>query len=254
MTHYGDRTLGPITESMLDTAVAGKTVIIADDTAFVRDRFATALQHGGHTAIVVQSAQELLSRIRADLADIDLIVLDLQLPNLGGVSLVRAIRHAHGASVPILVFSGTITSAMDVRELARLGVVGYMNEYSALPNILPSLLPHLFPGRFNRRASARVVLGIPISYRYGTTIASAVTLNIGKRGVAIRTMSPLEVDAEARCRLRLPGSRRVIETESRVVWSDRQVGMGLLFEAVDAADQTSLDEFIDTHFFSNRKA
>jgi len=33
------------------TANATKTVIIADDTAFVRDRFKTALEHAGHRAV-----------------------------------------------------------------------------------------------------------------------------------------------------------------------------------------------------------
>ena len=35
-------------------------VLIADDTAFVRDRFQAALEHAGHKAIAVKSAPELL--------------------------------------------------------------------------------------------------------------------------------------------------------------------------------------------------
>jgi hypothetical protein len=30
--------------------------------------------------------------------------------------------------------------------------------------------------------------------------------------------------------------------------------MGLQFEKVDAADQVTIDDFVDAHFFSNRKA
>jgi hypothetical protein len=30
--------------------------------------------------------------------------------------------------------------------------------------------------------------------------------------------------------------------------------MGLQFEKVDPADQAAIDEFVDRHFFSNRKA
>jgi CheY-like chemotaxis protein len=57
-----------------------KNVIVADDTAFVRDRFATALLSAGHTAHGVKSAAELLARLRSDLDRLDLIVLDLRLP------------------------------------------------------------------------------------------------------------------------------------------------------------------------------
>ncbi len=108
-----------------------KTVIVADDTAFVRDRFATALLSAGHTAHSVKSAAELLARVRSDLDGLDLIVLDLRLPHAGGVDLVRSIRKMDHGRVPILIFSGTIATAEEVRELAALGVAGYVNEYSA---------------------------------------------------------------------------------------------------------------------------
>ena len=107
-----------------------------------------------------------------------------------------------------------------------------MNEYSAVQNILPSLAPHLFPDNFNRRGSPRVVLGIPVAYRFGNTIAAALTLNLSKGGVAIRTMSPLDQHAKVRVRFRLPGSKLDVEADSRVAWSDRRVGMGLQFEKV----------------------
>ena len=231
-----------------------KTIIVADDTAFVRDRFATALVGAGHTPLSVKSAAELLARVRGDLDRIDLIVLDLRLPHSGGVDIVRAIRKLDGGRVPILVFSGTIAAADEVRELASLGVSGYINEYSAVQHILPSLAPHLYPDNFNRRGSPRVILGIPISYRFGNTIAAALTLTLSKGGVAVRTMSPHESGSKLKARFRLPGSKRDVEAESRVAWSDRRVGMGLQFEKVDPADQAKVDEFVDQHFFSNRKA
>ena len=67
-------------------------------------------------------------------------------------------------------------------------------------------------------------------------------------------MSPLQDSVKVRARFRLPGSRRDIEAECRVAWSDRRVGMGLQFERVESVDQASIDEFVDQHFFSNRKA
>jgi uncharacterized protein (TIGR02266 family) len=231
-----------------------KTVIVADDTAFVRDRFASALLGAGHTAHSVRSAAELLARVRSDLERLDLIILDLRLPHAGGVELVRSIRKMDHGRVPILVFSGTIATAEEVRELAALGVAGYVNEYSAVQHILPSLAPHLFPDNFNRRGSPRVVLGIPINYRFGSTIAAALTLNLSKGGIAIRTMSPLQAGSKVRARFRLPGSKRDIDAESRVAWSDRRLGMGLQFEKVESGDQSAIDEFVDQHFFTNRKA
>ncbi|PYR08095.1 MAG: hypothetical protein DMG00_15830 [Acidobacteria bacterium] len=239
----------------MTTAAAGaKTVLIADDTAFVRDRFKTALEAAGHRAVTVRSAAELLARVRADLDHLDLLVIDLRLPYAAGVELVRGIRKLDGGKLPILIFSGTISNADEVRDLAALGVAGYVNEYSAVQHILPSLAPHLFPDNFNRRGSPRVVLGIPIQYRFGNTIAAALTLNLSHGGIAIRTTSPLEAGAKIKVRFRMPGSKKDIDGEGRIAWSDRRVGMGIQFETVDPANQSIIDNFVDAHFFSNRKA
>jgi uncharacterized protein (TIGR02266 family) len=239
---------------MASTSVSTKTVVVADDTAFVRDRFRAAIEQAGHKAIVVKSAAELLARVRADLDQIDLIIVDLRLPHAPGVELIRSIRKLDDGRLPVLIFSGTIANADEVRDLAALGVAGYVNEYSAVQHILPSLAPHLFPDNFNRRGSPRVVLGIPIQYRFGNTIAAALTLNLSHGGIAIRTTSPLDGGAKIKVRFRMPGSKKDVDAEGHVAWSDRRVGMGIQFEIVDPANQAIIDHFVDAHFFSNRKA
>jgi uncharacterized protein (TIGR02266 family) len=178
----------------------------------------------------------------------------LRLPHTPGIELVRAIRKLDDGRLPVLVFSGTIASADEVRDLAALGVAGYVNEYSAVQHILPSLAPHLFPDNFNRRSSPRVVLGIPIQYRFGNTIAAALTLNLSHGGIAIRTTSPLESGVKIKVRFRMPGSRRDLDAGGHIAWSDRRVGMGVQFEAVEPESQTIIDNFVDAHFFTNRKA
>src|SRR5262249_16296927 len=108
---------------MTGISVSAKTVVIADDTAFVRDRFQAALEHAGHKAIPVKSSAELLAQLRSPLSHVDLLVLDLRLSDAPGLDLVRSIRSVDGG-MPILVFSGTIASANEVRDLASLGIAG----------------------------------------------------------------------------------------------------------------------------------
>jgi uncharacterized protein (TIGR02266 family) len=234
--------------------VATKTVVVADDTAFVRDRFKTALESAGHNTITVANGNELVARVKANLSGIDLIVVDLRLPQANGVNIVRALRTLDPQRPPIVVFSGTIANSAEVRQLAALNVGGYVNEYTALQHIVPSLAPHLFPGDFNRRSGPRVVLGIPIAYRFGNTIAAAVTLNISRGGVAVRTTNPLEAGIIVRARFRIPMGKKDIDVESKVAWSNRRVGMGLEFLNMSADVQQAVAEYVDSHFFSNRKA
>lgn len=234
--------------------IASKTVVVADDTAFVRDRFKSALERAGHKAITVPTGSELIARVKADLAAIDLVLVDLRVPHGNGVNLVRALRNIDSAKPPIVVFSGTIANSTEVHELAALNVAGYVNEYTSLQHILPSLSPHLFPGDFNRRTGPRVVLGIPIAYRFANTIAAAVTLNISRGGVAVRTTNPLERGLVVKVRFRMPMSKKDIEVESKVTWTDRRVGMGLEFSGLSEQDQAAIGQYVDSHFFSNRKA
>jgi uncharacterized protein (TIGR02266 family) len=232
--------------------VAVKTVMVADDTAFVCDRFKTALEQAGHRAITVRTGADLLAQASQAAGQLDLVVLDLRLPHGHGVEVVRALRAIETLHAPIVVFSGTIASAEEVRELSSLGVAGYINEYTAVQHILPALAPHLFPDHYNRRSSPRVVLGIPVSYRVANSIASAVTLNISRGGLAVRTTSPLDVGTVVNVRFRLPGKSEV-DAEARVAWVDRRTGMGLQLTAIDADVQAAIEEFVQGHFFTNRK-
>lgn len=231
-----------------------KEVVVADDTAFVCDRFKAALETAGHRARTARTGRELLGLLGASGARIDLIVLDLRLPQGRGVDLLRRLRGFGTACPPVVVFSGTIASAGEVTELNALGVAGYINEYTAPQHILPSLSPHLFPEHYNRRVSPRVTIGVPVSYRVGNMIASAVTLNVGPRGLAVRTTSPLDVGTAARVRFRLPGGKSEVDGEAHVAWSRRGHGMGFRFGTLTPDAQATLDAFVHAHFFSNRKA
>ena len=232
--------------------MTSKTVVIATGDRYVAERFTAALQGADHLVIVIRRRDDLVTRLRGGCDSIDLLLLDLHVGPDGGADIVRSIRDIDEGRLPILVFSGSVTDAVEIRALADLGVVGYVNEHSAETSIVPALTPHLFPDNFNRRGSPRVPLAIPVSYRSGGTVAAALTLSLGKGGLAVRTMTPLELFAGVSVRFRLPGSKRDIEAESRVTWTDRRVGMGLQFERMDAVGQAAIDEFVDHHSAAER--
>jgi uncharacterized protein (TIGR02266 family) len=235
------------------TGFAERTVLVADHTAFVRDRFKAAIEAAGHKAITARTGPELLAEVRANPSRINLIVLDFRIPQGSGAALIEAIRKLDRQS-SIVVFSGTIASADEVRRLETLGVTGYVNEYTAAHHIVPSLLPHLCPDQSNRRSSPRVALGAAVSYRVGNAIATALTINISQGGLAIRTTNPLAIDTAVRVRFRLPGGKQDVEVEARVAWANQRLGMGLQFTRISAPQQAQIDQYVQSHFFSNRKA
>ena len=230
---------------MMQSSGQPKTVIVAINNGYTRERFTTALQGAGHHTIEARTQAELLTSVQAPVGMADLIVLDLQ---LGGPSAeaARAVK-VHQSKTGIVILSGSVRDAGEVRELVSLGIDSYVNEYCADHHILPSLAPRLFPDSFNRRTSTRVTLDIPVAFRFAETIATAPTLNLSKGGLGVRTMTPLKAGTKVHVRFRLPGSQRDLNAVSRVAWSDHRTGMGLQFEEVGMVDQSAIDEFVDQH-------
>jgi len=175
------------------------------------------------------------------------------MPHASGTDLVKRIRKLDQGKLPILVFSGSVQGVEEVRELAALGVGGYFNEYTAAEHILPSIAPHLFPGNFPKREHPRVVMGIPVSYRVGKTIAAALAMDLSAGGMAIRTKNPPVRGTVLRVKFALPGAKREVEVESVVCWSVQRAGMGMQFTKVKPADQNIIDEFVEAHFFRSTK-
>ena len=232
---------------MAASTTASKTVVVADDAADVRRRFAVALEDAGHIAIGVGTARDLLACLRARPGGIDLIVLNVRLVPPPSVDLIRAVRECAARRPPVLVFSGSVTNAHEVRQLAGLGIAGYINEHSGGRHIVPLLAPHLFPDNFNRRLSPRVALCVPVACRFDDTIAAAHTLDLARGGLGVRTTTPPAPGSAVAVNFRLPATERPVEAQSRVAWSDRLRGMGLRFERVASADQAAIDDFVDRH-------
>ena len=70
-------------------------------------------------------------------------------------------------------------------------------------------------------------------------------LNIGKGGLAVRTMEPIAVGIRISIVFRLPNQDREIKAVARIAWSNRQSLQGLQFEEIKTGGQMAIDEFVD---------
>jgi uncharacterized protein (TIGR02266 family) len=227
--------------------------VVADETEFVRERFRAALHNAGHRVFLASSRTELIARVKSADRRIDLVVLDVRLSASSASGLVRQLQKLLPPETAIVAFSGTVGDIDAVDALANLNVTAFINEYTAEQNIVRALHPFLGGELSYRRSSPRVPLGTAVTFRVGSTITTAVTLNIGRGGVAIRSTSPLPRGAEVRLRLRLPSTSQEVEADARVVWSSAGQGMGLQFSRVSPEHQAIIDRFVLSNFFANRK-
>ena len=107
-------------------------VMVVDDHPMWRDAVARDLTEAGYevVATVADGAQAL--RV-AGPARPDVVVLDLQLPDMSGVEVTRGLRAAHPA-VRVLVLSAS-GEQQDVLDAVKAGAVGYLLKSAASPGV-----------------------------------------------------------------------------------------------------------------------
>ena len=139
-------------------------VMVVDDHPMWRDAVARDLAEAGYDVVasVADGAQAL--RVTGA-ARPDVVVLDLQLPDMSGVEVTRGLSAAHPA-VRVLVLSAS-GEQQDVLDAVKAGAVGYLLKSAARPEFLDAVrrtadgdpvftpgLAALVLGEFRRLAAA----------------------------------------------------------------------------------------------------
>lgn len=101
-------------------------LIVADDHVVLRDALCQLLQGRGNYKVVGQAGDgnELLSLLKNPTANPDLILLDIEMPNLDGIETLEKLSDL-GVHTPVLVLSADGT-ARSVKSVIAKGAKGYM--------------------------------------------------------------------------------------------------------------------------------
>lgn len=101
----------------------GKRILLVEDDRFLRRACEASLRQRGFTVIAATDGEEGLRLARADRPD--LILLDLLMPKLPGVEVLRALKaDPDTKSIPVLILSNS-SREQDVSEVLSLGAVDY---------------------------------------------------------------------------------------------------------------------------------
>ena len=90
----------------LDCAVK---VLAVDDCPAMREIMRASLEHLGYSVQAVESAQAALQAVQA--ASFDLIVLDVEMPGMDGLSLGRALRRTPAAASAAIAMHSQLAEA-----------------------------------------------------------------------------------------------------------------------------------------------
>ena len=111
-----------------------ETVLVVDDEPVILDLAEKILVRFGYTVIRAENGEKALSVMMDRAAQIDLVVLDLNMPGMGGHSCFEALQERH-PNVPVLIASGYSANG-SVRETLMAGSAGYIGKPYQLKELL----------------------------------------------------------------------------------------------------------------------
>lgn len=91
---------------------SGQRVLLAEDDAYVREIIATTLNAAGYEVEGLASGSALMERARRGLADVALLIIDLDLPGRNGLDCLREIR-ASGDDTPAIMVTGDVDADLE---------------------------------------------------------------------------------------------------------------------------------------------
>lgn len=128
--------LSSLSRSSLDYSQARrvsqpKRILIAEDNLINQKVLVNMLTKAGHTCTVAQNGQEALDIITQPSASIDLVLMDLEMPVMGGYEATKKIREfetqTHKPRIPILCLTGNSRDEYKQKAMSE-GFDGYVSS------------------------------------------------------------------------------------------------------------------------------
>ncbi|OLE75212.1 MAG: hypothetical protein AUG12_00105 [Acidobacteria bacterium 13_1_20CM_2_57_8] len=101
-----------------------KVLIVEDDHAMAR-MCARLIQRRGHSALVACSSHDALSIVRT-VHDVDVVISDVQMPEISGIQLLARLRAIDG-SLPIILMTG-YANVLTPTQAVALGATDYITK------------------------------------------------------------------------------------------------------------------------------
>jgi putative two-component system response regulator len=163
----------------------GKRVLLVEDDRFLRRACEASLRQRGLAVTTAADGEEGLRLARSEQPD--LILLDMLMPKLSGLEVLRALRGDDATrGVKVLILSNS-SREQDIAEVSNLGISGYFVKSNLSLQELGELVGRLLAGqddRFLRRAAEASLR------RHGLEVLTAAD---GEEALRIARAEPLDL-------------------------------------------------------------
>jgi DNA-binding response OmpR family regulator len=119
-----------------------RNILVIEDEPFISELYSRALTKGGYYVTVIADGSEAL--VEAEKNTYDIILLDLMVPSLNGIEILRALRDP--ARVPPLKAKIIITTNLEQREDVRADIENQADGYLVKAEFTPRELVNFLNG------------------------------------------------------------------------------------------------------------
>src|SRR6516165_7775976 len=113
------------------------TVLLVEDDDQVLDAMTRMLVRAGYLVLTAASGHDAIGMLRTPLQPINVVVLDVNLPDVSGIDLCARIRELHPA-MPVVVCTG-INDPAELAELLEMGVSRCFQKPVPMADLLASV-------------------------------------------------------------------------------------------------------------------
>ncbi len=226
-------------------------ILVIDGHAVFRDLQSFLLARSGQV-ITAANASQALEIARIELPDV--VVADMQLPDMGGDALCKEIRaDARLQDTPVILILGR-DAGEDRERAVRAGADDILTKPLDQRSLVLSV------NRFLRtpvvRAFPRAPLEGAVSVRVGEENVEATARNISRAGIHLDLDRNLAPGTEVHLAFQLPEICSALSATAKAVWdvpgeASGRYGVGLRFLSLDRNSAQQIEEYVNERIPSN---
>lgn len=233
-----------------------KKILIADDSVFFRIKLNNILEQAGHKVLQVKDGREVISEIKESAGEIDLLVLDLQMPEIDGFAVIDWLNdNKKLANFPYVVISGTYDVETIKNRLKNKNIAVVLSKDMSPDHIIYHINQALFKDDSKNRVHTRVPTTLAADFTYNNQKGSGFLLSLSASGTFIHAREDFETDKNIELSFSLNDGKDVMEVKGlvkRVTPKDQEntlfEGVGITFVDLKEEEKKNLEEYVEKEF------
>ena len=247
-------TLLPVLKAMITKD--HKNILLADDTAFFRNKLSAILVESGHRVRVVADGAEAIEDLKVSADTTDLLILDLQMPEVDGFGVIEWMSGQDLLKkVPVLVVTGAYENKKVLKKLSPYEVNNVMTKAFTPEQVVCRVNKILFEDKTNIRKKERLPVSIPVDFVLDAIdiTQTGFILNITPDGLFLHSRTALAQDVVLKMRFSLPSvTKNIIEVVGIVQWGSSAAepsglfqGNGVILTDITEKDRELIQKFVN---------